>query len=532
MQRLLRAALVALLALGAAIVSSAPARSAGASTISSNPLATSGGTGPIQHVIVIIQSGHSFDNYFGTRAGVEGIPAKVCLPTAANSTVCVKPYPLNPDEARAGLLSTLSVTRKAVDNGKMDGFVSAQPNGSIGTLAMGHLTAADLPYYSDLASRFTLMDNFFATSQAGALPNRLAAVSGTDGGLVSNTVPTGGIKMPTVFDQLAQKGETWKYYVQNYTGPTTVSPSEVTRTPLLAMPSVTQSAQIHQVVDISQYFHDIDANQLPAVSYISSSRADSEQSPQSSSQGEAFVSSVLDALMQSPTWYHTAVLLTYDDSGGWYDHQAPPVVAGTRLGIRVPAMLISPYARAGYVDHTQFQTASIPDFIDQVFGMAPLNADAAGSSLLGALDLHQLPISPAIDRGAAATLVRPKVLGVYVLYLGALLAAALLIVLAFARMRRLAAAATDSGAAASPPAAGHPSEAADGSEPARGTEPPAEGETDGGPADERAGAPIEISLASDSGGGAPTAPVRGGGAWLWHRPSKRVRPAPSGDLLA
>ena len=161
--------------------------------------------------------------------------------------------------------------------------------------------------------------------------------------------------------------------------------------------------------------------------------------------------SILNALMQSPEWYHTAVLLTYDDSGGWYDHLPPPVIAGKRLGVRVPAMLISPYARAGYVDHSPFQTASIPDFIDQVFGMPLLNTAAAGSpSLVDALNPKQPALAPVIDRGSVATLVRPPVFGVYFLYLGALAATALLVVLAFARMRRMAASSSSGGVVAGP----------------------------------------------------------------------------------
>ncbi len=412
MKRLLRMASVVLVALGASLVSWAPAQAAGVSSIFTNPLVTAGGIGPIQHVIVIVQSGHSFDNYFGTRPNVNGIPPKTCLAIVVGSRVCVKSYHLNPDEARAGLSSTLGVTRKAIDNGKMDGFVSAQANAAIGTLAMGYQDSSDLPYYSDLASRFTLLDHFFATSQAGALPNRLVAMTGSDDGLTSNVVPTAGISLPTVFGQLDQKHLSWKFYLQNYAGAgTTPSQGDVRQDPLLAMPSVTDSAQAHQTVNTSQYFEDVASGHLPAVSYISGV-ANSEQSPQSPALGEAFVSSILNALMQSPAWYHSAVLLTYDDSGGWYDNMPPPVVAGKRLGVRVPAMLISPYARAGYVDHSQFQTASIPDFIDRVFGLPALNADAAaGPNLLDALSLKQPAIAPIIDRGSVATLVRPPCSG-------------------------------------------------------------------------------------------------------------------------
>ena len=205
MRRLFRVTLVVLLALGAGLMSWVPAQAAGASSIFTNPLVTTAGLGPIQHVIVIMQSGHSFDNYFGTRPNVAGVPPKTCLPIVVGSGVCVKSYHLNPDEARVGLRSTVGVTSKAIDKGKMDAFVSAQPNAAIGTLAMGYQDGSDLPYYWDLASRFTLFDHFFASSQAGALPNRLVAVTGEDDGLTTDVPPAGGINLPTVFDQLNRR---------------------------------------------------------------------------------------------------------------------------------------------------------------------------------------------------------------------------------------------------------------------------------------------------------------------------------------
>ncbi len=253
----------------------------------------------------------------------------------------------------------------------MDGFSRAQHNITIGEVALGYYDSTDIPYYSSLADRFTLFDHFFASSQAGSLPNRLVAVAGTSDNVTSNRVLGVGISGPTIFDQLNTHGLSWKYYVQGYNPAKATTSAAIARTPLLGMPSVVNTpSNLARVTSTSQYFVDLDKGQLPAVSYITGV-ADSERSPQDPAQGEAFVRSLINGLMQSNEWSSSALLLTYDDSGGWYDHVAPPTVDGATLGPRVPAILVSPYARAGYVDSSQLDTASIPGLIDSVFKSPP-----------------------------------------------------------------------------------------------------------------------------------------------------------------
>lgn len=417
----------------------APVTTAGAAarqTAAAARSSTATTTPAIQHVIVVMQSGHSFDNYFGTRRGVDGIPAGVCQRVQVNSKSCVKPYHLNSDQARAGLTDTLRVTSHAIDQGKMDRFVNAQPNATIGSLAMGYFNGSDLPYYWNLADRFTLYDHFFAVSQAGGLPNRLAAEAGTTGGLTSNASPAVGISVPTIFDQLNAAHLSWKYYVQGYPFQS-VTAGDRSRVPLLSMPTVTGTpSDANRIVGTGQYFSDLATGNLPAVSYVSDSSGNSERAPQSPAQGAAFVESLVNALMQSSSWSHTALLLTYDDSGGWYDHVVPPTVGTTTWGLRVPTILVSPYARAGHVDSQQLDTASIPGLVDRVFHLPPLTPQIATSGdLSSGLDLHQQPISPAIQSHVTLVGARPRVSLIYLLYLGALAGAVLIIVLAFRRTR-------------------------------------------------------------------------------------------------
>ncbi len=244
----------------------------------------------------------------------------------------------------------------------------------------------------------------------------------------------------TVFDQLNTKNLTWKYYAQGYKPGVAPTKAQISRDPLLVMPSmVGNPSNAARLVSTSQYFVDLDKGHLPDVSYITAATADSERSPQDPAQGEAFVRSLINALMQSSEWSSTALLLTYDDSGGWYDHSAPPTVAGTTLGVRVPTLLISPYAKPGFVDHTTLDTASIPGFIDSVFNLPPITPQVSQvGSVMTAVDTSQQPVAPAIgpSEGTLASIPRPKVQAVYILYLGALLVAALFLVLAFLRQRR------------------------------------------------------------------------------------------------
>ena len=424
-------------AVGGWAATAAPAAAAGTA-------APQAGVPAIQHVIVIMQGGHSFDNYFGTRKGANGIPAGVCLPTAPRSASCVQPYHLRQDQSRAGLSDTLRTTQRAINGGKMDGFVAAQPNVAIGTTAMGHLDRRDIPYYWSLADRFTLYDNFFASSQAGALPNRVAAVAGQDAGLVTNTPPDGGITVPTVFQQLDQAHVSWRYYVQNFRGAASPpTPGQVIAAPLLAMPAVTGApGGADHIVDSTLFFDDLADGQLPAVSYVSGT-VNSERSPLSPALGEFYVRTLVNAVLQSPAWSHTAILITYDDAGGWYDHVAPPVMGGATQGLRVPALLVSPFSRAGAVDHQALNTASIPGLIDKVFGLPALTPQvAAAGDLLSGTDLAQKPIAPLIAplaKGATAP-PRPNVVVIYGLYLFVLAFALALIGLALRRSRRFGAA--------------------------------------------------------------------------------------------
>jgi phospholipase C len=145
---------------------------------------------------------------------------------------------------------------------------------------------------------------------------------------------------------------------------------------------------------LEQYYKDLDHNTLPAVSFMVPSGS-SEHPPGSLAAGESFVSDLMTSLMRSSSWSTSSFMWTYDDWGGWYDHVKPPAVDSEGYGFRAPALLVSPYARQGLVDHTQIDFTSQLKFIEQNWGLPPLaSRDAAANGLDSAFDFTQGPRPP------------------------------------------------------------------------------------------------------------------------------------------
>jgi phospholipase C len=208
-----------------------------------------------------------------------------------------------------------------------------------------------------------------------------------------------------------------------------------------------------RIVDLGEYYRDLQEGTLPAVSFIVNYGA-SEHPPGDLALGQRLVRSMVNGLMASPAWKDSAFLYTYDDWGGWYDHVRPPRVDAYGYGFRVPALLVSPYARRGHVDHTQLdQTAGIK-FIEENWGLAPLGPrDAAAKTITGALDFSSPPRGPSLifsgaSGGAAAR--RPPSRLLYGFYGAGFVIAGLVLGAAFVASRRRgqARAPDDRGAAA------------------------------------------------------------------------------------
>lgn len=397
---------------------------------------------PIRHFVVLMQEGHSFDNYFGTYPGADGLPADVCLPIDVNNvqkkSSCVRPYPIG-DHSIEKMSHTAQVFALQRNDGRMDGFVDAlRRRNQDGTVAMGYYTDVDLPFYWNLADEYVLFDRFFSSAAAGNVWNRMFWLSATPG-TSAYQIPAGGyLNVPTIFDALEQRGVSWKVYIQNYNPALTyhaaqddgTMPAQVQRMPLLAMPRfVDTPALFKHIAGIDQYFEDVRTGALPAVAYVVPTSA-SEYPPGRPENGQRFARGLINALMQSDAWNHAAFVLTYDDWGGWYDHVPPPQADSYGYGFRVPTLLVSPYARRGYIDHTQLDHTALLKFITANYGLTPLaQRDAQAGSLLGAFDFAQPPRPPhflGLTRGAAAP-IEPRREVIYIFYSAALVLAGLIL---------------------------------------------------------------------------------------------------------
>jgi phospholipase C len=166
--------------------------------------------------------------------------------------------------------------------------------------------------------------------------------------------------------------------------------------PLAGFKTFMSSQQLRDhLVSSDQYFQDLRNGALPAVSWIVPNFTESDHAPADIQLGMWYVTDVANALMKSPYWQNTALVLTWDDYGGFYDHVAPPKLDEYGLGPRVPAILISPYARAGVIDHTPYEFCSVLRFIEDRFGVPALTArDGQANNLSASFDPGQKPLAP------------------------------------------------------------------------------------------------------------------------------------------
>jgi phospholipase C len=287
----------------------------------------------------------------------------------------------------------------------MDGFVSAlNTRNQDGKQAMGYYDDRDIPYYWNLADNYVLFDQFFSSAKDGSFSNHMYWVAG-----IPSVAPKGVnlsdvlANLPTIFDRLQAAGISWKFYVQNYDSTITYRDvgtsgnraSQVIWVPLLNFDRFIDDPTLSShIVDLSQYYIDLDNGTLPAVSYLVPSGA-SEHPPSSLMSGQRFVKNVIQELMRSTAWDSSAFMLAYDDWGGWYDHVTPIQVDKYGYGPRVPVLLISPYAKTGYIDHTVLDFTSMLKFIEQNWNIAPLaQRDTNANNFLSAFDFNQTPRLP------------------------------------------------------------------------------------------------------------------------------------------
>jgi phospholipase C len=275
----------------------------------------------------------------------------------------------------------------------MDQFIPAEK--SVDT--MGYYDGTDIPNHWAYAQHFTLCDHFFSSLAGPSLPNHLYMVAAQSGGVVDNlkNPPTGGFNFPTMAELLGAHQVGWKYYIG-------MDPQAFHLwNPLAGFKSFMSSQELRShLVSSDQYFRDLRDGTLPAVAWIVPNFDESEHPPADIQVGMWYVTDLVNALMKSPYWQNTALVITWDDYGGFYDHVAPPQVDQYGLGPRVPALIVSPYAHAGFVDHTPYEFCSVLHFIEDQFKLPPLTArDHQANDLGMTLDPAQRPLAPFLISG-------------------------------------------------------------------------------------------------------------------------------------
>ena len=317
---------------------------------------------PINHILIACQENHSFDNYFGyyPHAGKFGLPANYSQPDGNGGTV-------TPQHITSSFPTDVSHTWQSIhsewDNGKMDGFYTAD-----GSDALGYYDGSDLQYYYALAGAFTLCGNYFCPVLGPTVPNRLALVAGTSGGNTTDTLNAGSLNFPVIVDLLDRYKITWKCY---NLGLGLGSTSWLEHFNAL---NFFQNWQNDDRLQFSEddYHNDLSAGTLPQVSFLITEELISEHPPLNIQDGQKKMADVIANLMSSSVWTSSALFFTYDEGGGYLDHVAPPQLDAYGLGFRVPTLVVSPYAKRGYLSGQLYEHASILKFIERRFNLPTL----------------------------------------------------------------------------------------------------------------------------------------------------------------
>jgi phospholipase C len=329
----------------------------------STPRPARSSTTPINHVIVSMQENRSFDHYYGYApfAGSYGVPGGYKVPDGKGALVAPSHLtsPSTPD-----ISHVWAAMHAEYHDGKMDGFFTSD-----GPTAVGYYLAADLPFYYSLFETSTLCVNYFCSALGPTWPNRFYFAAGTSGGITTNGVWGYGVfDYPIILDLLEAAGVTWKIYNIGLDDVPSGQSDNV---------FVFWKRWAHDprtVAGKSDYLDDLKSGRLPQVSFVvpSFTRGWDEHPPADITVGMGIQQELITALRQSSAWSHAAYILTYDESGGFFDHVAPPQVDAYGLGIRVPTWIISPFAKPGHLEATLYEHCSVLKFIETNFGLPTL----------------------------------------------------------------------------------------------------------------------------------------------------------------
>ncbi len=379
---------------------------------------------PIKHIVFIVKENHTFDSYFGRFPGVNGATTGVVKINGTGHTIALNVAP----NVSQNYCHEWSCAQKAYDGGKMDAFNLSDPKycGSPPYACYQAAQPSLIPNYWSYAQHFVLNDNTYSSLRGASFPNHLyivAAGSGKDAAHsvisnphIVNNNPSGGANwgcdagpkstvqllnksrvfpcftFTTLADEMQKAKVPWKYYAppQNEGGYIWSS--------LDAFSSIREtSLWKSHVVNWSTFAQDAQQGKLPAFSWVVAPWADSEHNSTPACDGENWTVQQINAVMRGPDWSSTAIFLTWDDFGGYYDHVAPKNVDQLGYGFRVPFMVISPYAYATdnaknrHISHVQLEFSSVLRLAEEVFHLPSLERrDTTAGDLLKLLDFSKV----------------------------------------------------------------------------------------------------------------------------------------------
>ena len=364
-------------------------------------------TNPIKHIVIIYQENRSFDNFF------YGFPGADSATTGMSGTTQVTLGPVDLDDPRS-LDNSHGGWWKDWDGGKMDGF--ARSTSTPTTFPYSYIPSGQIQPYWTMAEQYTLADRMFQSSTGPSFPAHLYLVAGQSGladedpggtqwgcddqpGSLVKLVGPNGTDLPggvppcfdfqTISDLLDAAKISWIFYTPADTDRGAVGSSYE------AIKHIFYSSDWTNFVISPQtnVLTDVPAGKLAAVTWVIPDITHSDHPGTNSKEGPEWVASVVNAVGNSKFWDSTAIFITWDDWGGWYDHvQPPPAIDSMGPGFRVPLIVVSPYAKRGYVSHVQYETASMITFIEKNFNLPNLgNRDATATNLTDCFDFTQKP---------------------------------------------------------------------------------------------------------------------------------------------
>jgi len=372
------------------------------------------GINKINHIVFIVKENHSFDSVFGTFEPPPWGTNQNGTNYALMSTGALVPMGETPDANPNDICHDWSCLIGMMDNGKMDRYdldPTCMQNGVY--MCLTELHQADIPNYWQYAANFTLADNVFSSIHATSWPNHFYTISATSGGVIGQAhlgetravgceAPEGStamfmdqygnvteqypcIDITTLGDLLTTANLSWISY----------APPHIIFNAYTAINHIFNTNQwAEHIKDYGQFVTDASGSNLPAVSWLVANH-ESEHPPFSICDGENWTVTQINAIMNGPNWNDTVIFLMWDDPGGFYDHVAPPTEDQFGLGQRVPFIIISPYALAHNISHTQYEPSSVLKFIEERFNLPPMTQrDKNANDMQDSFNWNQTPNPP------------------------------------------------------------------------------------------------------------------------------------------